>query len=119
MIPHQTFKRRGQLYRCLGTVEHQMQNGAWIDLYRLESTCADCGRPFICLATRRATKRGDLNRRCDEHRRRGVPAVERRPVKPRKGSTVRATASPRRAPPRCAPAAAPAIARPTLAELLA
>lgn len=119
MTPRQTFKRRGQLYRCLGSVEYQMLNGAWIDLYRLESTCADCGRPFVCLASKKAIKAGHLNRRCDAHRRPGVPAVGRRPGKPRKGSTVRATRSPRRAPPRCPPAAATAIARPTLAELLA
>ncbi len=105
MTPGQTFKRGGQLYRCLGTREHQMGNGRWIDLFRLESACADCGRAFVCLAAGRAIKAGNLNRRCEEHRRPGAPAnpTGRRPT--------------RKAPPRGPTAPKPSL--PTIEELLA
>jgi hypothetical protein len=111
MTPGQTVTRRGQLYRCVSCLEHQMRNGAWVDLIHFESVCPECGRTFECTATRTAIKRGYLTRRCEDHRRPGAPVGERRP--PRKTTTVR-TAPPHRPRP-----LAPNPERPTVREMLA
>jgi hypothetical protein len=95
MTPSQTITRRGQLYRCVGHLDHQMRNGAWVDITRFESVCPERGRVFECTATRTAIERGYLTRRGEDHRRPGAPVGQRRP--PRK-KTAR-TAPPRPPPP--------------------
>jgi hypothetical protein len=68
------FHRRGQRYEIVDVHSHLTRDDRLVPLCRLRSHCAECGRPFE-FSTRMSSIRrgGDLNRRCELHRRAGVP----------------------------------------------
>jgi hypothetical protein len=77
------FHRRGQRYEVVDVHPHQTRDGRLVPLLRVCSHCADCSEPFEFSATASMIRRGvPLNRRCELHRRPGVPVnptARRRP----------------------------------------
>ena len=66
-----SFTRRGQQYRVIGPDSYANSRT------RLQSNCAECGKSFQLSATAGAMRAGHLNRRCDRHKRPGVPVNPR------------------------------------------
>lgn len=76
--PGETFRRRGQKYRFDGLVEHRTRDGRWVDLAQVTTCCAECSHTFSFKTRRRNLRRGPLSRRCDLHKRQGVPVRPKR-----------------------------------------
>lgn len=74
MIP-EIFTHKLQTYHNEGTVPHVMDSGREIKLHVLRTACPHpgCGKEFRLYATASAIKARTLRRRCDEHKKPGVP----------------------------------------------
>lgn len=70
----------GQRYELIGIEPYERKNGVQSHLLEWESHCADCGQRFT-IKTGRSIKH--LNRRCDLHKKSGVPVAKRRRKKRR------------------------------------
>jgi hypothetical protein len=73
-----SFRRRGQAYRCIGTDGYWNKRDYWVSTYTLRSLCAECGREFTTSATVTKIRRGLLSRRCEQHASPGKPVCPRR-----------------------------------------
>lgn len=71
-LPKQ-FVHKKQVYHIVGLVPHTMDSGREILLRSLRTNCPDCGKEFGMYATESAIKTRALRRRCDEHKKPGVP----------------------------------------------
>jgi hypothetical protein len=63
----------GQPYWRVGTEPYRRPDGSVTGLAILFSFCADCGYGFTCKAAQTSEAFKALQRRCDEHKRPGVP----------------------------------------------
>lgn len=93
---------RGQKFECIAIEPHVTRNGKDSELWVLRTNCAQCNRLFTFRLPRRGVLRGDVSRRCDDHKRIGVKAVvprkwwqdpppgsvPQRPPRPRRTVTV-------------------------------
>ncbi|CAH1656144.1 conserved hypothetical protein [Hyphomicrobiales bacterium] len=66
------FMSRGQRFLCVGVEDYLTLRDQWIDLFKLESVCADCRRPYSLKASMAAIRRYSLKRRCDRCKSPGV-----------------------------------------------
>jgi hypothetical protein len=73
--PGRLFKSRGRQYRILGPKDHWCRDGRYVEMIRYESACAEpgCKRTFMALTTKTRIRRGQMNKRCEEHHAPGVP----------------------------------------------
>ena len=86
------FWRRGQRYRVVGGCEHE----AWPE-------CPECGQPFWFWVKERTLRKSDgyLRRRCDKHKKRGVPVRPKQAPKPKRGQSKLKAAEPKVAKSKC------------------
>jgi hypothetical protein len=76
-------KKDRQRYYYVGFEDYENRFGHCSELIVLRSRCAECGAPFRFMTTPGQIKRRALNRRCDVHKKPGVPVQSRRrPVNP-------------------------------------
>jgi len=68
-----TFKKDRQRYECVGFHNHVNRLGHESTLLVFQSRCAECGAPFRFMTTEGRAKRRDVSRRCEIHKRPGVP----------------------------------------------
>ncbi len=83
------FKSRGQRYDILGTRDHWTRDDRYVQMIRYQSVCAEpgCNRIFVAMTTKSRLRRGELNKRCEQHHAPGLPA----PVKaPRRAAAKKA-----------------------------
>lgn len=106
MIP-ETFTHKLQTYYNEGTAPHVMDSGREIKLHVLRTACPHpgCGKEFRLYATASAIKARTLRRRCDEHKKPGVPVepalkspARFKTVKPKKAKAT--TRTRRKSPPK-------------------
>ena len=67
-----SFNSRGQEYDCLDRFEHEIP-AKWVWIYKLRTTCPDCGRKFECTATKTQRKNNLMPRRCERCQAPGRP----------------------------------------------
>jgi hypothetical protein len=92
------FHRRGQRYEIVDVHTHRTRDDRLIPLHRLRSNCAECGRAFEFSVKPSTIQRGQgLNRRCDLHRRPGVPVDVAARRRSRGGRSRKRRPEPRRA----------------------
>jgi hypothetical protein len=68
-----TFKKERQRYQYVGFHNHVNRLGHESTLIVLQSRCADCGASFRFMTTEGCVKQRALSRRCELHKRPGVP----------------------------------------------
>ena len=97
------FWRRGQRYRVVGGCEHEAWPDLWVKLVRLSSECPECGQPFWFWVKERTLRKSDgyLRRRCDKHKKRGVPVRPKQAPKPKRGQSKLKAAEPKVAKSKC------------------
>lgn len=83
-----TFKFRSQTYKEVGTQPYTMQSGRCIDLVVLRTKCPVCNNTFEFLSSRARVTKRQLRRRCDEHKRPGVPVEYRLPSRTRRKPVI-------------------------------
>jgi hypothetical protein len=112
----------GQKYTVLGTEYSVTRDGFECELLALGTNCADCGVAFRCLCSKRKFRYGQVNRRCEAHRRPGIK-VRRvaKPQQPKPAKPVMSARPPvahrratRQATPPVAPPAASIAPAPTI-----
>jgi hypothetical protein len=72
-----TFKKRWQLYECVGSQDYVNRSGYASKWMVLQSRCADCDALFQLMTTEGRLKRRDVNRRCEIHKHPGKSARRR------------------------------------------
>ena len=68
-----TFKKDRQRYECVGFHNHVNRSGHESTLIVLQSRCAECGASFRFMTTEGRAKQREVSRRCELHKRPGVP----------------------------------------------
>lgn len=68
----QIVKHSGQPYRLVAIEPYERKSGGLSNLYRFETSCPDCGKPFQITAAKETKY---PTRRCPEHRKMGVKAA--------------------------------------------